>query len=194
MYCAVQVGYRCEPALLQHMLGSFFSKLRKQLAPQAVATLAVGLAGLGWRDADSWSRLRKAAALLLPHCSPRIIGQLVWALATSQQRDAAFCAAAAAACRERLSSLSSEEIANLVSSLVSLGCEEPALFREAARLLAARSQQQQQRRRDCTGSGASRDWTVTTLEQYDAALAVMLLWKDLRAAEAAATDVGLHVF
>jgi hypothetical protein len=89
---APQMGYQCDPSLLQQLPTAFFSKLRGQLLPQAVVMLAVGLAGLGYADCDGWRSLRAAAQKLLPSMEAKGVAQLVWAFSTARQQVRARCA------------------------------------------------------------------------------------------------------
>lgn len=85
----LQVGYSRDPSLPQRLAAAFFPKLfgRKQHAvPQAVVTLAVGLAGLGWADVEGWQRLREAGMKLLARMDARGVAQLVWAFSTARQQ------------------------------------------------------------------------------------------------------------
>ena len=100
----MQVGYQCEPALLQQAVGAFFSKLKKQWAPAAVVTLAVGLAGLGFTDPATWRRLLSAARKLLPSLNATGLQQLAWACATARQHEVGFCELLVEECMDRLDS------------------------------------------------------------------------------------------
>lgn len=82
----LQMGYQCDPSLLQQLPTAFFSKLRGQLLPHALVTLAVGLAGLGYADPEGWRRLRAAAHKLLPSMEAKGVAQLLWAFSTARQQ------------------------------------------------------------------------------------------------------------
>eukprot|EP00877_Chromochloris_zofingiensis_P006014 jgi/Chrzof1/1666/Cz10g16140.t1 len=131
------VGYHCDSDLMHEMIGTFFAKVRKELAPMSLATFAVGLAGLGWREASSWHKLCAVATRMLPQMDASGLHQLIWAFATAGFYDAEFCSSVAAACLDQLDGFAVEELVNLVWSFTALGHEDTLLFDQVAKLMVA---------------------------------------------------------
>lgn len=158
------MSYQCDDALMQALSAAAAAKMQLQqkasdivaaarafgclVVPESADILLTAASSSTSSSQLFWQQLSSTIASSSHSFAPAELQELVVAVAVARQQDAGVVQAVCNACKARLQSFSSEELAHLASCVSNLGCadEQVQLLMEAAAVLMVDRVQQQSRR------------------------------------------------